>query len=105
MIVTRTFDQDVADADIEWFIATDDLGINICGYWQSGSATLTIKRRFGGITEPLLLADGSVMSFTSDFDDTFSFKNGERFGIGVSGSDSSPDVRVQIAGPFNRRRK
>lgn len=105
MKIERIIYADVTDDQIEWFYASDDLGINIACYILAGAGTVTIKRRSKNHTLALLNNDGTNFEMTTSFEDTFDFKRDDRFGVGIADADSALELLLIITGNFTIRHK
>lgn len=94
-----TLSGNIADGAITWFEVTGNEGIVISGVLLSGSATMTPKRLVAGSARNFKDAEGANYSFTASFDQPLALREGDIFGVGVSGA-SSPVGTILLTGRF-----
>lgn len=89
----------IADSAITWYLVTGNGGVNVAAVLTSGSATIAPKKLVGASAQPLYNLEGEAYSFTDDFDLSLNLREGDVFGVGVSGA-SSPVGTVLLTGRF-----
>ncbi len=94
-----TLSGNIADGAIQWFEVTGDAGVVVSGVLSSGSATITPKRLIGSTAYPFKDEEGSNYAFTASFDQPLALREGDIFGVGVSGA-SSPVGSILLTGRF-----
>lgn len=95
---------DIADVDITWLKVTGNTGLVVCGKFDSGTGTVTIKRRYpDGSVAAVKDGDGVDYAYAQAFDEIFQFREGDTVGVGVSDA-SSLSAKVLITGRFTVER-
>lgn len=94
-----TLSGNITDAAIEWFEVTGNEGVVVSAVLLSGSATITPKRLVAGTARPFKDSEAADYSFTASFDQPLGLREGDIFGVGVSGA-SSPTGTILLTGRF-----
>lgn len=88
---------DIADGAITWWEVTGSEGLTFTGLLTSGSATMALKEKFGSTATPTLDSNGTAITYTASFKETYRFKEGDIVGVSVS-STSSAVGTVRLCG-------